>query len=205
VIRWLGHKLLRSPKAYELVQKLYGAEEGTRRVAELCADLTGDWVLDLAGGTGRLAHLWPEFGHYVCVDLDQAHLAMVHERRSDGHPVLGDALALPFADGVFDVVISVSLTHHLTLEQLDQAIAEAARVLASEGTLVLVDAIRVPGRLRSTISWWLDRGEHPHSARELEDVISGHLHIDHFDQFDLVHRYVRCTARHQRGSTGDGR
>jgi ubiquinone/menaquinone biosynthesis C-methylase UbiE len=57
--------------------------------------------------------------------------------RLRGHPGLveGDALALPFADGAFDVVMSVCAIEHF--DDGAAALAEMARVLRPGGDLVL--------------------------------------------------------------------
>lgn len=103
-------------------------------------------LLEVGSGTGHFADLWADAGlDAVGVDLDQGRLRF-SLRREPGFPVVrGDALALPFRDGGFDVVAMVA-----SLEFIDPpvgALEEAARV-ARLGLLI--------GALNawSPVGWW---------------------------------------------------
>ena len=56
--------------------------------------------------------------------------------------VRADARALPFADGSFDAVLVRDLLHHLSAATRAVALAEAHRVLRSDGTLTLIEPNR---------------------------------------------------------------
>jgi SAM-dependent methyltransferase len=57
--------------------------------------------------------------------------------RRVGRAVQGDIRALPFADGAFDLVLSVDVLPHLPRGQEQFAARELARVLAHGGLLVV--------------------------------------------------------------------
>ena len=61
--------------------------------------------------------------------------------RSGGRALFctADASALPFRDGSFDAVVSMAVLHHLEARDLQTALDEAFRVLASGGRLVLAE------------------------------------------------------------------
>jgi SAM-dependent methyltransferase len=88
----------------------------------------GGAVLDLGCGTGeitaRLAQRFPD-ASFVGLDLEEQHLARARARCAPfGTRVrfdAGDALALPYGDGEFDLVVC---------RHLIQAVPDAARVLA---------------------------------------------------------------------------
>lgn len=91
----------------------------------------GESVLDLPCGAGRLLPLLrDELGHRV-VHADGS-LAMLREARAraprPAPAVLGNALALPFADGAVDGVVMFRFLHHLPRDAAWQALAEACRV-----------------------------------------------------------------------------
>jgi ubiquinone/menaquinone biosynthesis C-methylase UbiE len=84
-------------------------------------------VLDTPGGTGRFAPLVARAGRtFVLADLSRAMLA---EAGSTGAPrVCADALALPFADASFDLVLCVRFLFHVPRELQPQVLRELARV-----------------------------------------------------------------------------
>jgi len=51
----------------------------------------------------------------------------------------GDLLDLPFPDGAFDVVVSMSALHNVGRERVDRAVDEAVRVLRPGGRLLIAD------------------------------------------------------------------
>lgn len=112
-------------------------------VVALCLPEADDEVLDLATGTGHTAlALAPHVRRVVGLDLTPEMLAeaerLAAERRAGNVEwVLGDAHALPFADGAFDLVVARAAPHHFT--DLRLALREAWRVLRAGGRLVLVD------------------------------------------------------------------
>ncbi|MCM3886852.1 class I SAM-dependent methyltransferase [Frankia sp. R82] len=99
-------------------------------------ELAGRTVLDVAGGDGYWAGQAVRRGaRAVCLDLARHKLEF--GRRLRGHPGLveGDALALPFADATFDVVMSVCAIEHF--DDGPAALAEMSRVLRPGGDLVM--------------------------------------------------------------------
>jgi SAM-dependent methyltransferase len=78
-------------------------------------------------------------------------------------PLVADATAMPFANGVFDVVVASEILEHLADDRL--AIDEAVRVLRAGGTL----AVSVPRRGPERINWMLSRAYH--------EVEGGHIRI----------------------------
>lgn len=99
-------------------------------------DLAGRTLLDVAGGDGYWAGQAAKRGaRAVCLDLARNKLEFGKKLR--GHPGLveGDALRLPFADGAFDVVMSVCAIEHF--DDGPAALSEMSRVLAPGGDLVM--------------------------------------------------------------------
>jgi 2-polyprenyl-6-hydroxyphenyl methylase/3-demethylubiquinone-9 3-methyltransferase len=99
-------------------------------------------LLDVACGGGLLAPHIADLGYrHVGVDLSPtaAPVAAAHGVQV----VRGDAMRLPFADAVFDVVVAGEVLEHVADHQ--GAVAEACRVLRVGGTLV-IDTIAA--------TWW---------------------------------------------------
>lgn len=97
-------------------------------------------VLDVACGSGFLTrHLR---GRVVGVDQSPAMASIAQQRLPRGTVVLGDALALPFADGAFKRAFTGHFYGHLPADERSAFLAEAYRVAAE---LIVVDAALRPG------------------------------------------------------------
>jgi 2-polyprenyl-6-hydroxyphenyl methylase/3-demethylubiquinone-9 3-methyltransferase len=101
----------------------------------------GAVLLDLGCGGGLLApHLAGTGYRHIGVDLSEKSL-----RRAREHGVAAvraDVLALPFPDGCAAVVVAGEILEHVT--DLPRAVAEACRVLAPAGTLVIDTVANTP-------------------------------------------------------------
>lgn len=133
----------------------YDSDASRRRVADWCLERYGfasldAWasyfegfgrVLDVGCGSGLSSGVWLSSGGWsgqgmwvgldvsTAVDVARARLAPV----SSTHFVQGDALDLPFADGIFGAVFSEGVLHHTPSTRA--ALLSAARVLASGGEI----------------------------------------------------------------------
>jgi ubiquinone/menaquinone biosynthesis C-methylase UbiE len=92
-------------------------------------------VLDVACGTGFLTqHLR---GEVTGIDQSEAMLEIARRRVPLATFVRGDALALPFADGSFDRLLTAHFYGHLRKGARERFLAEARRVA---GEVLVVDA-----------------------------------------------------------------
>jgi 2-polyprenyl-6-hydroxyphenyl methylase/3-demethylubiquinone-9 3-methyltransferase len=97
--------------------------------------LVGLRALDLGSGTGWFSEKASRLGASVTsLDISTS-LAKITRDRAQSSAVAADALRLPFASGSFDLVVSSEMLEHLA--RPEKAIAEAARVLAPRGMLVI--------------------------------------------------------------------
>ncbi len=134
----------------------------------------GGRVLEIGAGSGRLlcrVGLERPFSLYA---LDYAAYAMRAVRENyrraglDGHALFGDAAALPFADGAFDVVMSGGLLEHFR----DPApiIREMGRILRPEG---LFYADIVPRKV--SLYRWAERERMRHDEQMAEGIFESAL------------------------------
>jgi arsenite methyltransferase len=115
-----------------------------RRATRALFDLkTGEAVLDVGCGPGfLLAEMADEVGsngRVVGVDVSADMLALARTRCAPKKTVAlqeANALALPFVDGEFDVVVSTQVYEYVTA--IATALKEAARVLRPGGRLLIV-------------------------------------------------------------------
>ena len=116
----------------------WSAEVG--RLVELVRGLPVARTLDVACGSGYLSrHLR---GFVVGLDQSPAMARLTADRLRSGGALVADALALPFADGTFDRVLTGHFYGHLPPDEAEPFLAEARRVGRE---LVVIDSAYRPG------------------------------------------------------------
>jgi phosphatidylethanolamine/phosphatidyl-N-methylethanolamine N-methyltransferase len=147
-LKWSYSKLA---PLYDLVVAAPLRAARIRSLRSLPSDAAGK-VLISGIGTGLDLPLLPELHHYTALDFSAAMLSRARLRGAqscDGglqvEWVLGDSMALPFADAQFDHVLL-----HLIVAVVPQpakCLSEAARVLKPGGTIILFDKFLRPNKL----------------------------------------------------------
>jgi ubiquinone/menaquinone biosynthesis C-methylase UbiE len=127
-------------EAYDRRWRWY--REATLRETLARAEIrTGDRILDVGCGTGRLLEALAKDHsreRLAGIDLSGGMLGVARRRLpSEVRLVQGDAAALPFPDGGFDLVLTMSAFHFWPRPRA--ALGEIHRVLGSGGRLVLTD------------------------------------------------------------------
>lgn len=141
----------------------------------------GDEAIDIGSGNGRHAYELYRLGANVTAfDHSSADMAEVETMftalRDEGEAPsgaaarveVGDALALPFADDSFDIVVLSEILEHIPDDE--RAIAEAARILKPGG----VAAVSVPRWLPEKLCWAL--------SDEYHEVEGGHVRVYKADE-----------------------
>ena len=188
------HRLAAQPRIYDLIQSAAGVAEINRRLA-LRIDKIGRVarVLDVGGGTGREAELWPG-SQYLCLDNDPLKLKGFMRKNPAGIAVLGDAARLPVRSHSVDVVLCKNMSHHLPDETFAAFLSESARVLKPDGVFLFVDPIWAPERRQGRFLWALDRGSHPRSEETLRKLIGERFQLQDWERFAIHHAYVLATC-----------
>jgi ubiquinone/menaquinone biosynthesis C-methylase UbiE len=153
------------------------------RVVELLAPFTGEErALDVGCGTGALAYaLAPHVREVVGIDESEDYIAAATEHAPPGCTFLvGDAAALPFPYGDFDLVGCLRVLHHVARPEL--VVSEIARVTRPGGRILLADQLGDVDPIRSLELDRFERARDPSHTRLLPDAdIRGYL-----DANDLV-------------------
>ena len=150
-------------------------EERAAQLAERVRSLLGPFsgteaALDSGSGTGSLAFaLAPHVAEVVALDVSEEYL---EAGRANAPPnvrfVQGDAMALPFGYGEFDIAASHRLLHHVRRPEL--AVSELARVTRSGGRLLVVDQLGSVDPLRSLEMDRFEKLREPTHQRLLPDA-----------------------------------
>ena len=108
-------------------------------------------LLDVAGGTGDISFKFLKragFGHATVLDITE-NMLIEGRKRAEANQVLdslnwvvGDAMALPFADNSFDVYTISFGIRNVTRPQ--EALNEAFRVLRPGGRLMVLEFSQIP-------------------------------------------------------------
>src|SRR5207302_3466744 len=158
-----------------------------RAVLRALALRAGERVLDIGSGPGYLACEMAEAvgagGMVQGIDASSSML-MIARRRSPGPgaaPVElaeGDATALPFPDASFDAAVSTQVYEYVA--DMPAALAEARRVLAPGGRLLVLDTDWDSIVWRSSddalmarvLHAWDEHLAHPHLPRVLPELLA---------------------------------
>jgi ubiquinone/menaquinone biosynthesis C-methylase UbiE len=119
-------------------------------------------VLDVGCGTGSFVAAFLEAGASASgLDLSDAMLAIARERIPNGEFHTGDATAMPFDDGTFDLTCASLFLHELEPDIRDGVLREMARITAPGGRLLVIDyrigSLRVKGWVSRTVSTVAER------------------------------------------------
>ena len=130
--------------SWESVRALHVEDEEIERaIADLLADRPIGALLDIGTGTGRMLELFaPRADSALGIDRSSEMLRLARVKLdaagiSGASLRQGDMYALPLTDGSADSIILHQVLHYA--QQPGAAIAEAARVLARGGQLLVID------------------------------------------------------------------
>lgn len=131
----------------------------TRRHTDVLLEATpfqGRRLLEIGCGAGRLLG-WAQAQGAVPLGLDPNVDQLMRARRNapDAPVVVGRGERLPFAGASFDLVLFFNSLHHVPMASQWDALAETARVLVSDGELLVVEP--------------LAEGEHFALLRQIDD------------------------------------
>lgn len=162
--------MTRDVRAFDRFAPIYdlfmpSADAVSLRKGLACADREVERIVEVGGGSGRAAR------EVDAAVLDPARGMLERARDRGLETVQGSADRLPLADASVDAVLIVDALHHFPAH--DRCLAEAARVLAPGGVLVVREFDRSTRR-----GWLTDVAEQLigfdstfYTAAELQDAI----------------------------------
>jgi demethylmenaquinone methyltransferase/2-methoxy-6-polyprenyl-1,4-benzoquinol methylase/phosphoethanolamine N-methyltransferase len=149
-------RMIRWARLYDVGTTLlsFGQASALRRnTVKLAGIATGERILDVGCGPGRLAILAGTVagpaGEVCGIDPAPEMVALANRNATragvGARFEVGVIEALPYADGRFDVVLSSLMLHHLPDKLKRRGFAEVRRVLRPAGRVVAVDFGATPG------------------------------------------------------------
>ncbi|QHW34391.1 methyltransferase domain-containing protein [Paenibacillus rhizovicinus] len=127
-----------------LTQEEY--EQALDLIVQWTSPRQGEQGLDIGTGTGNLAgQLASRGAHMSAVDQSKEMLAICRDKHPGVAAKLGNALALPFVDGRFSLIVSAFALHFLNGEQQTLALEEMNRVLLPNGRICLAGLMAEDG------------------------------------------------------------
>jgi dTMP kinase len=194
-------ELSMDPRAEALLYAAARAQLVAERLEPLLA--AGGWVLldrfvdsSLAyqGGGRRLGvNEVRTLNRFATGGLEPDKLARLEAKWPHVTTIVGDATRLELPERSFDHALCTFLVHHLDDEGVAGLTAGLRRAVRE--TVLLIDPLRVEGRLRSRLLWSIDAGAYPRSAEELLGALEQDFVIEHEERFAVHHAYVLCVAR----------
>ncbi len=163
------------------VHEVYSNEDRVLRNVSKIIDLRGKRVLEVGAGTGRDSFGMVARGASVFMldySMNSLHIIknLAVEEKVEVNPIGGNAFALPFPDGSFDLVFHQGLLEHFREKQATELLRENIRIL-KRGGLLLVDVPQryhvytVMKHILIAMDKWFAGWEREFSVNELQSLL----------------------------------
>src|SRR6185437_10345080 len=179
IMRFDPRRFLAIPRLYNSFANLVTAPDThVRVVKEFLKVKSGDKVLDVGCGPGRMLHFLPDVT-YCGIDISPEYIAAARTQ----YGTKGRFVVRPVTDnttfdglGKFDLVMVIAVVHHLTDMEACSLFRAAKAALNPGGRIVTLDNVFVPEQ--SSIARWiikLDRGNNVRNRDEYFAIANRHF------------------------------
>jgi ubiquinone/menaquinone biosynthesis C-methylase UbiE len=141
------------------------------RLADMLSLSGSERALDVACGPGTLARVFARRVLWICgLDLTLAMLGRAQKEAADEQlsniqPLCGNALAMPFREGIFDLAVTSYSIHHIP--DAAAVVREIGRVLRPGGKFGLIDMVVPENRAHAEACNRIERVRDPSHTRAL--------------------------------------
>lgn len=165
-------RLSQNPRIFIFLRRILEDNfKGEKKVlAEHFICTSEERVLDVGCGTGEFSVFFnPKM--YTGIDIDKKYIDYARENYK-GTFLVGDATNLPFVDGDFQKIFIVGMLHHLDDAVCGRVLKEIKRVLAINGTLlVMEDVNRHENNFFMCLLHRLDNGDFIRDLKGYEKIL----------------------------------
>jgi ubiquinone/menaquinone biosynthesis C-methylase UbiE len=186
-------KVVAIPGVYDLVQKLAGRDENSRRLKPFLEGAHGELLLDAGAGTGEIRKTLTPSIRYLWLDEDPQKLSGFLAKFKERLAILGSVTNLPLAERSIHTVLCVAVAHHLPDQELDKTLAGFARVCRER--FVFLDPLKIEGSNVSSLLWRYDRGSYPRTAECLTAMIEKYFVLEAVQHYSIYHHYILWVGR----------
>ena len=144
IVHKLIYSLSQNPSIFIFLRRILENNfKGEKKVlAEHFVCAPDESVLDIGCGTGEFSVFFnPEM--YTGIDIEKKYIDYANKNYK-GTFLVGDATRSPFTDGEFQKIFISGVLHHLDDETSGHELDEARRVLAKNGTLLVMEDVNRP-------------------------------------------------------------
>ena len=125
-----------------VLNKAFAAGDTAAVIAAGLAEDKAHTVLDIGAGSGGLAKALSARGHAVTgIDPNAVAIERARTEAAGAQFDVGNAEALSYPDGGFDAAIFLNSLHHVPVDLMAKALAEAARVTRRGGAVFVVEPL----------------------------------------------------------------
>lgn len=166
------------------------------RVIELCQPGPGTRILDIGIGTGLLSERLPAGVETYGIDISGRMLDQIRNNQLPVALALAEFRRIPFANDVFDRVISTFAFHHVPYPEKDLALRDIDRVVRPGGKIIIADFMFVDERQKQSL---IDSFSDPQRAGLIEDIDDEYFTF--IDRAQTVLDGMGYAVTYERGST----
>lgn len=136
--------LLKNPKIYFFIQNVHRDFELERKTIKEKINLSEiKSVLDYGCGEGKISEIF-ENRCYVGVDIDFKFLNFARKKYNKNLVLIEEKL--PFKNNSFDLIVLVSILHHIKKEKVIELLNNISHLLKSSGVLIISEPLSNKGQ-----------------------------------------------------------
>lgn len=131
--------ILGNPKVYFTLQNIHRDFELEKKsIRENISSSKIKFILDYGCGSGEFSDIFKD-SYYIGIDTNFKFLNFAKKKHNKNFVLVGKKL--PFKDNSFDVIMLVSILHHIGKEKVIELLNSISNLLSNSGTLLISEPL----------------------------------------------------------------